>query len=60
VVNRLNAALRGALNSKDVKDKFQAQAFESFITSPAEAAKFIAAESQRYTKLIKSRKITAQ
>jgi tripartite-type tricarboxylate transporter receptor subunit TctC len=60
VLNRLNAALRGALNSKDVKDKFHAQAFESFITSPAEAGKFIAAESQRYTRLIKSRKITAQ
>jgi tripartite-type tricarboxylate transporter receptor subunit TctC len=60
VVGRLNAALRNALNSKDVRDKFQAQAFESFITSPDEAGRFIAAEVQRYSKLIKSRKITAE
>jgi tripartite-type tricarboxylate transporter receptor subunit TctC len=60
VVARLNASLRNALSSKDVRDKFQAQAFESFITSPEEAGKFIAAEVQRYSRLIKSRKITAE
>ena len=60
VVNRLNTALRGALNSKDVREKFQAQAFESFITTPEEAGKFIASEVDRYSKLIKSRKITAE
>jgi tripartite-type tricarboxylate transporter receptor subunit TctC len=60
VVGRLNTALAAALKSKDVTDKFQAQAFESFITSPQEAGKFIASELDRYTKLIKSRKITAE
>ena len=60
VVGRLNTALNSALNSKEVREKFQAQAFESFTTTPAEAGKFIASEVSRYSKLIKSRKITAE
>jgi len=59
VVARLNTALRNALNSKDVKEKFGAQAFESFITTPDEAGKFIASEAQRFAKLIKAKGITA-
>jgi tripartite-type tricarboxylate transporter receptor subunit TctC len=59
VVARLNAALRGALNSKDLREKFQAQAFESFITSPEDAGKFIAGEAQRFAHLIKAKGITA-
>jgi len=43
-----------------VRDRFQAQAFESFVTTPAQAATFIAAEAQRFSKLIKARKITAE
>ena len=59
VVTRLNSALRNALNSKEVRDKFQAQAFEAFITTPEEAGKFIAGEAQRLAQLIKTRGITA-
>lgn len=59
VVSRLNGALGNALRSKDVRDKFQAQAFEAFITTPEEAGKFIASEAQRFSKLIKARGITA-
>ncbi len=59
VVARLNVALKAALNSKDVKDKFQAQAFESFITTPEEAGRFVAGETQRLAKLIKAKGITA-
>jgi len=59
VVARLNTALRNALNSKDVKEKFGAQAFESFITTPEDAGKFIASEAQRFAKLIKTKGITA-
>jgi tripartite-type tricarboxylate transporter receptor subunit TctC len=59
IVARLNAALREALKSKDVVDKFQAQAFEPFITSPEEAGKFIAEEAQRLSRVIKSKGITA-
>jgi tripartite-type tricarboxylate transporter receptor subunit TctC len=59
VVTRLNAALKGALNTKEVRDKFEASAFEAFSTTPEEAARFIASEQIRFTKLIKSRRITA-
>jgi tripartite-type tricarboxylate transporter receptor subunit TctC len=60
VVMRLNGALRSTLTSKEVRDKFAAQGFEAFITTPEEAGKFIAAEVQRFSKLIKTRKITAE
>jgi len=59
IVGRLNAALRQVLNSAEVREKFQAQAFESLITSPDEAGKFIAGEVVRFSKLIKTRGITA-
>ena len=59
VVTRLNGALRTALGSKEVLEKFQVQAFEPFITSPEEAGKFIAAEAQRFSRLIKAKGITA-
>lgn len=59
VVTRLNGTLRIVLNSKEVRDKFQAQAFEAFVTTPEEAGKFIASEAQRFAKLIKARGITA-
>jgi len=60
VVMRLNAALKGTLNSKEVRDKFAQQGFEAFTSTPEEAGKFIAAEVQRFGKLIKARKITAE
>jgi tripartite-type tricarboxylate transporter receptor subunit TctC len=59
IIERLNAALKAALTSPEVKEKFQAQAFESFITTPQEAGQYIAAEVQRFSKLIKARGITA-
>jgi tripartite-type tricarboxylate transporter receptor subunit TctC len=60
VVMRLNGALRSTLTSKEVREKFAAQGFDAFITTPEEAGKFIAAEVQRFSKLIKTRKITAE
>ncbi len=59
VVTRLNTALKDALNTKEVRDKFQANAMEAFVTTPDEAGKFIASETTRFAKLIKSRRITA-
>ena len=59
IIARLNAALAGALKTADVREKFQAQAFEAFVTTPEEAGKFIAGEAQRYSKLIKAKGITA-
>ena len=60
VVTRLNSALKNALESKDVRDKFAQQGFDAFITTPEDAGKFIASEVQRFGKLIKTRKITAE
>jgi len=60
VIGRLNSALNGALNSRELRDKFAQQGFDPFTTSPEEAGKFIAAEVQRFGKLIKTRKITAE
>ena len=59
VVGRLNGALRLVLNSPEVREKFQAQAFESVITSPEEAGRFIAGEVVRFSRLIRTRGITA-
>jgi tripartite-type tricarboxylate transporter receptor subunit TctC len=59
VVARLNGALNNSLNSAELKDKFQAQGFDAFTTTPGEAGKFLAAEVDRYARLIKSRGITA-
>jgi tripartite-type tricarboxylate transporter receptor subunit TctC len=59
VIDRLNGALKNALNTPEVKEKFQSQAFEAFITTPDEARKYLAEEVQRFSKLIKARGITA-
>ena len=60
VVGRLNAALKAALKDKELREKFDAQAMEPYLTTPEEAGKFIAAEASRYARVIKARGITAQ
>jgi tripartite-type tricarboxylate transporter receptor subunit TctC len=60
VILRLNAALKTALGSSDIHERFQTQGFEPFSTTPEEAGKFLAAEVQRYSRLIKTRGITAE
>jgi tripartite-type tricarboxylate transporter receptor subunit TctC len=60
VVTRLNSALGFTLNSQEMRGKFAQQGFDAFVTTPEEAGKFIAAEVQRFGKLIKARKITAE
>ncbi|HEY5899678.1 MAG TPA: tripartite tricarboxylate transporter substrate binding protein [Burkholderiales bacterium] len=60
VIARLNRALNSAIESKDLREKFQAQAMEPFIATPEETRKFLAGELARYTRIIKSRKITAE
>jgi tripartite-type tricarboxylate transporter receptor subunit TctC len=60
IVSRLNGALNVALGSKEVRQKFQEQGFEPFITSPSEAGKFLAGEVKRYSVLIKSKGIRAE
>jgi tripartite-type tricarboxylate transporter receptor subunit TctC len=60
IVTRINGALRAALSSKEMTEKFNQQGFDAYLTTPDEAGKFIAAEVQRFAKVIKSRKITAE
>ena len=60
VVARLNTGLRSILASPDLRAKFQQQGFEPFQGTPDEAGRFLAAEVDRYAKLIKSKKITAE
>ncbi len=59
VVMRLNEALRRTLGSAEIRDKFAQQSFDPLATSPEEAGRFIASELQRFGRLIRSRKITA-
>ena len=59
VVTRLNGALNTALNTPALREKFEQQGFDALNTSPEETRKFLAAEVQRYAKLIKARGITA-
>jgi tripartite-type tricarboxylate transporter receptor subunit TctC len=59
IVARLNAALNEVLKSKEIADKFQAQAFDSFITTPDEAGRYIAEEAKRLSRVIKTKGITA-
>jgi tripartite-type tricarboxylate transporter receptor subunit TctC len=60
IVARLNRALNAALGSKELNEKFQAQAMEPFVATPEETRKFLAAELARYTRVIKARHITAE
>jgi tripartite-type tricarboxylate transporter receptor subunit TctC len=59
VITRLNGALREALATKEMRDKFEAQAFVPFPTAPDEAGKFLADEAARLSRVIKTRGITA-
>lgn len=59
VVSQLNSALNKTLESKELREKFHAGAFEAFMTTPEEAGNFVAREVQRFSKLIKARGITA-
>ena len=60
IVARVNGALNAALGSREVRQKFQEQGFEPFITSSDEAGKFLAGEVKRYSVLIKSKGIKAE
>jgi len=59
IVARLNGALLEALKTKEMREKFEAQAFVPFPTTPEEAGKFLADEAARLSRVIKTRGITA-
>lgn len=60
IVQKVNTALNAALRSKELREKFTAQAMEPFITTPDETGKFLAAEVKRYARIIKERGIKAE
>jgi tripartite-type tricarboxylate transporter receptor subunit TctC len=59
-VGRLNQALKSALESRELREKFDAQAMTPYLTTPQEAGKFLAGEVERYARVIKARGITLQ
>jgi tripartite-type tricarboxylate transporter receptor subunit TctC len=60
IIERVNGALRKALNSAELREKFQAQAMVPDPSTPEEAGKFIAGELTRYSRLIKAHGIKAE
>ena len=53
-LQRLNRDIAAAMSQPDVKQQLAARGAESWTTTPEELARFVASESQRYGKLIKS------
>ena len=53
VVARLSAELKKALASPDVKDKFEAQGFAATWNTPADFGRFMAAEVEKWGKVVK-------
>ncbi|MGV3492553.1 MAG: Bug family tripartite tricarboxylate transporter substrate binding protein [Ramlibacter sp.] len=56
---KLQSAIASAINEPAVKDKLLAQGFEIVVNTPAEFAKFQAAEFAKWKNLIEARKISA-
>ena len=59
IVNRLNGALRAALATPEVREKFEAQAMEAIPGTPDAAGRFLASEAKRLQRVIRTRGITA-
>lgn len=53
VVARLNAELKKALASPDVKDKFEAQGFAASWTTPTDFGRFLTVEIDKWAKVVK-------
>jgi tripartite-type tricarboxylate transporter receptor subunit TctC len=60
LISRLNSELVKALGSQDLKKRLVDGGVEPWTTTPEEFAKFIAAETPRYAKIVKDAKIPAQ
>jgi tripartite-type tricarboxylate transporter receptor subunit TctC len=59
VVAQLNKDIAQALHAADVQEKLSGLGMESVASSPAEAAKYIAAEQQKWSKVVKAANIRA-
>lgn len=60
LIGRLNSELVKALSSQDLKKRLVDAGVEPWTTTPEEFAKFIAAETPRYAKIVKDANIPAQ
>lgn len=59
VVDKLNAALNGALKDKSVRDVLVAQGLDPASTTPAEASKWVHEEFERWGRIAKAAHVTA-
>lgn len=60
LVTRWNTEIVKAIQSADVKKRFSDAGVEPLVSTPEEFAKFIAAETPRYAKIVKDANIPAQ
>jgi len=60
LIGRLNSELVKALTSSDLKKRFEEAGVEPLTGTPEEFARFIAAETPRYAKIVKDANIPAQ
>ena len=60
LIGRLNSELVKALTSPDLKKRFAEAGVEPLTSTPEEFARFIAAETPRYAKIVKDANIPAQ
>ncbi|MBO9354173.1 tripartite tricarboxylate transporter substrate binding protein [Bordetella petrii] len=58
VVERLNTALRGALDASEVREKFKAMGLEAIPSTPQEMTAYAEAERKKWGKVIRDSKIT--
>ena len=60
IVNKLNAEINAALRSDEVQATFKKLRFQPMIKSPAEFAKFLAVQAERWPPIIKAAGLKAQ
>jgi len=60
LISRLNSEIIKAINSPDLKKRLEDGGVEPLTSTPEEFAKFIAAETPRYAKIVKDGNIPAQ
>ena len=58
MVQRFNSAIGQAVRSPDLNARFVREGFEPFLATPEQTSAFLASETARYAKLIRSRGIT--
>ncbi|WP_028353624.1 Bug family tripartite tricarboxylate transporter substrate binding protein [Bordetella petrii] len=58
IVERLNTALRGALDAPEVREKFKAMGLEAIPSTPREMADYAQTEREKWGKVIRDSKIT--